>query len=173
MGISYGIISAVGFSILSVIYSSTQPNIVVLGRLPGTETYKNARSFTQVLLLNELGQTLLKALLVEGIAVMRVDGDLYFANITSIKSLLWEIASSDILLKAIVIDGNGVNHVDSTAVAALSDLLDDLHQRKKVVFVLAGFHGYIIKALTHAGFIARINKVTGIQCGTFPLCTLK
>ncbi|KAH3742716.1 solute carrier 26 family protein [Pelomyxa schiedti] len=148
-GIQYGIFAAVGFSMLMVFYRSSSPNIVVLGRLPGSQIYKNARSFTE-------------AIIVEGIAIVRIDADLYFANIAHIKSMLWKIARGDKELRAIILDGNGINFVDSSATNELCELVHELQiPERKVQILLACFHGYIIKTLVRTGLITEIERISG------------
>eukprot|EP01106_Pelomyxa_sp_JSP_P014289 TRINITY_DN4502_c0_g2_i1.p1 TRINITY_DN4502_c0_g2~~TRINITY_DN4502_c0_g2_i1.p1 ORF type:complete len:173 (+),score=35.76 TRINITY_DN4502_c0_g2_i1:333-851(+) len=43
-------------------------------------------------------------------------------------------------------------------------LVDELHSYKKVTLCLAGCHGYILKALSKAGLLAKMRQVAGKEC---------
>eukprot|EP01113_Clastostelium_recurvatum_P011697 TRINITY_DN1598_c0_g1_i1.p1 TRINITY_DN1598_c0_g1~~TRINITY_DN1598_c0_g1_i1.p1 ORF type:complete len:869 (-),score=193.42 TRINITY_DN1598_c0_g1_i1:1-2607(-) len=67
IGILQGIVLGVGASLAVIIYRAAYPPFAILGRLPYSNTYINIKRFPQ-------------AITVRGLAIVRIDGSLYFAN---------------------------------------------------------------------------------------------
>lgn len=109
MGIETGIGAGVVLSLAMVIYRSSRPHIAILGRVPNSTFYRNIERF------NDLEQR-------ADIAIVRLDGPLYFANIGYIKEKLDEvIKSKGAALRLLVINADSINHVDSSATQALEE----------------------------------------------------
>ncbi|KAI3991539.1 hypothetical protein MKX01_017158 [Papaver californicum] len=75
LGIEYGVLIGVGFSLAFVIHESANPHIAVLGRLPGTTVYRNSKQYPE-------------AYTYHGIVIVRIDAPIYFANTSFIKERL-------------------------------------------------------------------------------------
>jgi SulP family sulfate permease len=122
LGIETGIGAGVALSLAMVIYRSTRPHIAVLGRVPNSDFYRNLSRFDN---LEER----------EDIAIVRLDGPLYFANLVYIKDKLDEIvAAKGSPLKLFIINADSINHVDSSALLALKDWIDEFQDRDIAVF---------------------------------------
>lgn len=113
LGIEIGIISGMVFSLLKVIYKASNPHMAQLAKVPGTKYYRNIQRFEG---LEERKDVL----------VARIDGPIYFANISFIKSKLdkWmDEKGAD--LKLITLNMESVTSVDSSGAHALEDWIND------------------------------------------------
>ena len=68
----FGLATAIGLSILIVIYESVYPRTAVLGRLSGTSLYRNVKQYPA-------------AEQYDGLVIVRIDSPLYFANAQNIR----------------------------------------------------------------------------------------
>jgi high affinity sulfate transporter 1 len=117
-----GLFIGIGVSITLLLYRASQPNIAVLGKVPGTagdyqDVQRNA-SYEPV----------------PGVAVLRVESGLFFANADSIRKNVLAHAVDG--TKAIIIDGETVPFIDVTAAQMLETLAEDL-QRDRIELLLA------------------------------------
>jgi sulfate permease, SulP family len=78
VGIELGILLAVGISLLIVIQRASMPHKAVLGRLGDTNTFRNVRRYPG-------------AKIRAGLAVLRFDAPMFFANSESFKSTLFKL----------------------------------------------------------------------------------
>ncbi|MBK9492763.1 MAG: solute carrier family 26 protein [Haliscomenobacter sp.] len=114
MGIETGIGAGVVLSLVMVVYRSTRPHIAVLGKVPNSTYYRNIQRF------EKLEQR-------EDILMLRMDGPLYFANLTYFKDRLMNLmAARGKALKAVIINADSISHVDSSAVHALKDWVTEI-----------------------------------------------
>lgn len=117
VGIEYGILIAVGLSLVLILFRSSRPRVVILGRLPGTTDYRNVKRWKS-------------AIRQPGILIVRVDAQLYFANATYIRDkILHFVKVSDYPVYKVVLDMSSVNEVDSSSVVSLIQLNDMLNSR--------------------------------------------
>jgi sulfate transporter 4 len=75
LGVEIGLAIAVAVSLLIVIYESAYPHTAVLGRLPGTNIYRNVTQYPQ-------GERY------DGIVIVRIDASLYFANAQNVRDAI-------------------------------------------------------------------------------------
>ena len=137
LGIEQGILVGVVASLILVIHRSSRPHVAIMGRLPGTETYRNVERNPQ-------------ALVHCSVVILRMDASLYFANTAYFRDKLQACDRRDCNLKAIVIDAYPVNRVDSTAVHALKEIIEDFHARQVDIY-FAGVKGPVMDVLRKAG----------------------
>lgn len=117
LGIEVGIGVGVVLSLALVIYRSTRPHVAVLGRVPESDFYRNIERF------DNLEQR-------PDVLVMRFDGPLYFANLNYFKDCTEQlIASKGKELRLIVLNADSISYIDSSAVHALKDWIEDLRKR--------------------------------------------
>lgn len=110
LGIEEGIIVGVVLSLLVIIYRSTKPHYAVLGRVPGTQLYRNVKRFDN---LETAEDTL----------IIRFDADLYYANLSFFRQILEkEVANRKEDLKAIIINAESISSIDSSAVHLLEEI---------------------------------------------------
>jgi SulP family sulfate permease len=111
-GIAVGVLASLGV----FIYRTTNPHVAELGRLPGTETYRNLKHHPEA----ERYDTL---------AILRIDTSFYFANIAFFRDQIARlIAERGHKLKSLIIDATSINDIDSSAEQALREIHADLQQ---------------------------------------------
>jgi SulP family sulfate permease len=138
LGIEEGILVGVGASLLWFIFRSTTPHYAVLGRLPGTETYRNIQRHPQAERL-------------PGVLALRIDSQFYFGNVSFLKeTLAEEEANLDEPLRAFVLDASSINQLDSSADTALRQVLEDYQDRGIPVY-LAGTKGPVLDVMKRSG----------------------
>ncbi len=110
LGIEEGIATGVGASLLWFVVRTTRPHFAVLGRLPGTDAYRNVKNYSEA-------ETL------EGVLMVRMDAQFYFGNVSFLKEKLSKLEENvKGRLKAVVIDASSMNQLDSSADQALHEL---------------------------------------------------
>lgn len=142
VGIEAGILVGVLASLTSLLYRTSRPHSAILGRLPGTETYRNLLRYP------EAEET-------PGVKVLRVDATLCFANAEFLRDLVLGLTEEE-PLRVIILDFHAINGVDSTALHQL----DELHlrlQSRGVELRFAGVKGPVMDRLKLAGFKDRIG----------------
>jgi sulfate permease, SulP family len=123
---------AVAFALL--LYRTSRPNIAVLGRLPSGHWVDRERADAQVQ---------------PGVAVLRVEAGLFFANAEHVRGSILAHARED-GVKAVVLDAQTVPYVDVTAAEMLRRVRDDL-ARGGVRLVVARDIGQVRDVLQRAG----------------------
>ncbi len=125
IGIQEGILIGVVLSMLVIVYRSTRPNIVVLGKVPGYSFYRDIKRHDSA---QTRGDTL----------VVRFDARLYFANLDFFRKQILELVEEKgpNALKLFVLDAECINGMDSSSVEMLNKLSAELAQRD-ITFVLA------------------------------------
>ena len=144
LGIEQGILVGVAASLVLVIQQSSRPHTAVMGRLPGTKTYRNIERNPEAVTRSD-------------IIILRVDAALYFANVAYFKDKLREIEEKDPELRALVIDAYPMNRIDSSAAHALLEIIEDA-QRRGIRFYFAGVKGPVMDVLERAGIVDRIGR---------------
>jgi len=113
LGIEIGIIVAVVASMLVVFARISMPHTAVLGRVPGTTTYRNVDRFPEVETSDR-------------ICIIRIDAALSFVNATPVKQLLLDHARPMAKVGgAVVLDASGINDLDATGAETLAEVLDE------------------------------------------------
>jgi sulfate permease, SulP family len=75
IGVDWGIIAAVGVTLALMVLRSFKPRLTEIGWLPGTDVFVDRARYPQ-------------AVLIPGVILYRVDGELHFGNIDTVSSLL-------------------------------------------------------------------------------------
>jgi high affinity sulfate transporter 1 len=108
-----GVAIAVLLASLNVFRRAASPQIVELGRFPGTTHFANLERWSD-------------AARVEGVAVLRFSGALFFANAGTLRDRVLQLVASRPDLRAIVVDMRAASDVDTTAVDLLAKLVERL-----------------------------------------------
>jgi sulfate permease, SulP family len=117
-----GLFIGIGVSITLLLYRASRPNVAVLGQVPGTTgDYADVQR-------NPGNQT------VPGVAVLRVESGIFFANADAVRNEVLARAVEG--TKAIVLDGETVPFIDVSAAQMLAAVAEDL-ERDGIQFVLA------------------------------------
>lgn len=152
-GIEYGIIIGVGLSLIVLIFRTSRPYVVELGKVPDSDFYRNKDRFSEVLIDQE-------------ILVFRFDSQLFYANASYFIEILdTMVEKKGAHLKLIVLDAESINRVDSTGVEMLKERIR-FYQKKDILFYFAGvkgpvrdhlFRGKILDLITLDHFYMRVN----------------
>jgi SulP family sulfate permease len=137
LGIEQGILTGVVVSLALVVYESSTPHTAVMGRLPGTATYRNLARHPE-------------AVTESHVVIVRMDAPLYFANADTFKDLVQDVGLKSRALEVVVVDMYPVNQIDSTGVHAL-EAVHEMLARQGVALYLAGVKGPVRDVLDAAG----------------------
>lgn len=119
IGIEEGILAGVVLSVIMLVFNAFRPHIAQLGRLKGTSFYRNVERFPEAEIFGD-------------VLIVRVDSQIFFANINHIKDYL-DYHSED--KKVIILHCGSVQHIDSSAVHAIADWVNEYQQKnKRIVF---------------------------------------
>jgi len=105
LGVEIGISLGVGASILIFLYRSSQPHAAIVGRVPGTEHYRNVKRH--------------KVETMDGVLSIRVDESLYFANARYLEDLIYTEIAARPALTDVVLMCSAVNAIDMSALESL------------------------------------------------------
>lgn len=123
LGIEEGILIGVALAVMVVLAWLSRPNVAELGIVPGTQSYRSREAFGD-------------SREIQGVLVLRVDAGLSFFNAEFLKEyLLAAMEDRERPLRAVVLDGMSVNFLDTTAVAALQDIIQALRDRGVEVYL--------------------------------------
>ena len=119
VGIEEGILAGVVLSVIMLVFNAFRPHIAQLGRLEGTSFYRNVDRFPE-------------ARTFKNILIMRVDSQIFFANINYIKEYLDHYSENK---DVIILHCGSVQRVDSSAVHAIIDWVNEYRSKnKRIIF---------------------------------------
>jgi high affinity sulfate transporter 1 len=111
-----GLFIGIGVSLVLLLYRASRPHVARLGRVPGGDG--------QYADLERHPGNVEPA----GVAVLRVEGGLFFANADAVRARLLAAAGED-GIHAVVLDAETMPFVDATAAAMLLEARDELRRR--------------------------------------------
>jgi SulP family sulfate permease len=109
LGIESGLVAGLVLSLLSYVWRASRPHFAVLGRVPGSEHFRNVQRYSN---LETWPQILL----------LRVDEHLSFANTVYLEQALMQQIAARPELKHMVLVCSGINGVDFSALEMLVKL---------------------------------------------------
>lgn len=115
LGVEVGILLGVVLSLAVLVWRSSHPHMAVVGRVPGTEHFRNIDRH-QV-------ETL------PGLVALRVDESLYFANAQVLEARIEALVQTHPGTRCILLILSAVNQLDSTALGILTELEKSLASR--------------------------------------------
>jgi len=109
LGIETGIITGMVLSLVMVIYRASRPHMAQLGRVPGTNVFRNIKRFNNLEVK-------------EDVLMVRIDGPIYFANVKFIKDKMdsWVDEKRE-TLRTVILNMESVPSVDSTGAHELQE----------------------------------------------------
>lgn len=116
LGLELGIALGIGLSLATLLLRASTPHIAVIGRIAGTEHFRNVERHGV--------ET------IPGVLFLRIDESLFFGNLNAVESRLGAEMEKAANLREVVLIMSGVNRVDTTAMEVLSDINRDLASRK-------------------------------------------
>lgn len=144
VGIQEGLAIGVGASLLTFIVRSTRPHWALLGRVPGTESYRNLARHRDLVTT-------------EGVLVLRIDAQLYFGNVSFLKDTVRRLVADHPGVQALVLDASSINQLDSSAETALSTLADELRDAG-IDLHLAHVKGPVLDVMERSGLVEKLGR---------------
>lgn len=108
LGVEAGILAGVALSLGVLVWRSSRPHIAVIGRVPGTEHFRNV--------LRHQVETR------PGLLALRVDENLFFANAALVEQHIEGLLAADPSSRRVLLVCSGVNQIDTTALDILTEL---------------------------------------------------
>ncbi len=143
VGVLAGVVVGVALSLGWLVYVATRPPMALLGRQAGTQVFRDLDE-------NPADETF------TGIAVLRMDGGLFFATAEALEERVRELAEEDHDRRALVLDLEGVNFIDSQGAEKLTEL-HELMEGDGVALRLARVKPQVLAVLEADGIIDRIG----------------
>ncbi|MEQ4540343.1 MAG: sulfate permease [Billgrantia sp.] len=142
VGVETGILAGVGLSLALHLYNTSRPHSAVVGRVPGTEHFRNVERH-QV----ETDPAL---------AILRVDESLYFANSRYLEDTVMALAARQPGLRHIVLACQAVNVIDASALESL-EVINARLRDAQVKLHLAEVKGPVMDRLQHTRFCRELT----------------
>ena len=140
----YGLVGAVGLSLLAIVYRSARLDIDVMGKIDGEKAawgsvtrHPERRTFA-------------------GVLVLRPDAPMFWANAAHLKDIVMSGVRASGDVRAVVLDLESTNQMDVTSVDMLTELLLDLRDEGIELYLVRVFQR-VRQVLKKAGFIALIG----------------
>ncbi len=143
-GVLAGVMIGIALSLLWLIAVATRPNIALLGREPGTQVYRDISNNPE----DEQPP---------GIAVVRLDGDLFFATADALEDRIRDVIHPQSGLDGIVLDCEGINFVDSQGSAKMAEIAR-LVEDSGLTLRLARVKPAVAATLERDGLLERIGS---------------
>ena len=150
LGIATGILVGVVASLLWFVLKANRPHVAVLGRLPGTQVFRNQRRFPEV-------ETF------PGVLIIRVDAPFFFGNMAYLKETLGRLEATHPALHTVILDASSISDMDSSADMTLHELAQD-YRRRGITFMIASANGPVRDAMARSGLRDAIGG--GCRCRT-------
>ena len=143
-GVLYGVLAAVGLSILDLLRRVARPHDSVLGFVPGVAGMHDIEDYPQ-------------AQLEPGLLVYRYDAPLFFANAEDFRTrAMAAVDANPDPVRWFVLNAEANVEVDFTALDAVDQLRQDL-TRRGIVFAMARVTWHLREALDAAGLLDKIG----------------
>ena len=135
LGLELGIATGILLSLVTLLVRASTPHIAVIGRIAGTEHFRNVERHGV--------ET------IPGVLFLRIDESLFFGNLPAIEARLGAELIKDSRIADLVLILSAVNRVDTTAMEVLTDLNRDLAERN-IRLHLAEVKGPVQDRLVHS-----------------------
>lgn len=145
LGVEAGVVCGVLLSMGTMIWRARRPHVAVLGRIAGSEHYRNIERYP--------------ALTVPHVLVLRIDAALFFGNVEAVLEAVEEQLRGRPDARHLVLVLSAVNQIDSTALFALIGLNRSLAARPRPVTLhLAEVKGPVLDRLKQSALLAELNR---------------
>ncbi|WP_422372488.1 SulP family inorganic anion transporter [Hoeflea sp.] len=141
-GVEVGVTAGVLLSILIHLYKSSRPHMAVVGRVPGTEHFRNIRRHAV-----ETDPSVL---------TLRVDESLYFANARFLEDKVYDMVAARPGLEHFVLMCPAVNEIDMSALESLEAINERL-AALDVRFHLSEIKGPVMDRLARSDFLDHLT----------------
>ncbi|MES2317460.1 MAG: sulfate permease [Pseudomonadota bacterium] len=142
LGVEAGVIIGVLLSMANLIWRASRPHIAVLGRIPGSEHFRNVDRYPAETLPDVL--------------MLRIDANLFFGNVEAVNARVEEQINSHPATRHLVLVMTAVSEIDTTALFGLSDLNQSL-KRRDIGLHLAEVKGPVMDRLKESDLPAALT----------------
>jgi SulP family sulfate permease len=141
-GVEAGIALGILLSLLSILWRASRPHIAIIGRVPGTEQFRN---------VNRAAVDTLPHLL-----AMRVDENLFFGNVPAVEGELQRALQAQPGVTDVLLVMSSVSSIDMTALERLIELNQVLAARGRRLH-LADIKGPVFDRLRHTELLVHLS----------------
>ena len=135
LGIEAGLVAGIVLALALYLKRSSQPHMAVVGRVPGTEHFRNIERHAV-----DCNEQVLS---------IRVDENLYFANIAAVENYIQQQLAQRPSIRAVILVMSAVNYIDSSAQEQLA-LLDESLLTRGITLHMAEVKGPVMDALARS-----------------------
>jgi SulP family sulfate permease len=142
LGVEAGVVIGVALSMGTLIWRASRPHIAVLGRIAGSEHFRNIERYpaeTQPELL-----------------MLRIDANLFFGNVEAVSERIESELATHPSARHLVLVMTAVSSIDTTALFALSELNDRM-KRRNIGLHLAEVKGPVLDRLRQSTLLQQLN----------------
>lgn len=136
-GVELGVSAGVIISVLIHLYKTSRPHVAIVGRVPGTEHFRNV--------LRHKVETQ------KEILTVRVDESLYFANARFLEDTIYDLVAAQPDVKHVILMCPAVNEVDMSALESIEAVNERL-KSSGVLFHLSEVKGPVMDRLNRIDF---------------------
>ncbi|MFH7244525.1 MAG: SulP family inorganic anion transporter [Spirulina sp.] len=138
-----GILAGVAASILLYLWRTSRPHMAIVGRIAGTEHFRNVQRHP--------------VLTCPHVLTVRVDESLYFASMRALEDYLLSAVAQNPEVEHLVLTCSGINFIDGSALETLERLIDQL-KSMGVQLHLAEVKGPVMDGLEKIGFVKHLGQ---------------
>ena len=142
LGVEAGVLVGVTLSMVVLIWRASRPHIAVLGRIHGTEHFRNVDRYS--------------AETTPGLLMLRVDAGLFFGNVDAVNERIDEELVAHAGTRHLVLVLSAVNAIDTSALFGLEELISSLRQRG-VLLHLAEVKGPVMDRLKDSDLLGKLD----------------
>lgn len=141
-GVEAGIGLGIGLSFATLIWRTSRPHIAVVGRVPGTEHFRNVLRHT--------------VKVQPDILFLRIDESLFFSNISAVEDRLLSELKRHPQIRELVLILSSVSRIDGTALERLQQVNRDLRERD-IRLHLSEVKGPVLDRLGRSRFLEELS----------------
>ena len=142
LGVEAGVSAGVILSVLLHLYKTSKPHIAEVGRVPGTEHFRN-------ILRHEV-------LTDPKVVTLRVDESLYFANARYLENAVLTRVTGDAKVRHVILQCSAINEIDFSALESLERINERLRDMN-VSLHLSEVKGPVMDRLKRAHFLDELS----------------
>ncbi|EGC39550.1 hypothetical protein DICPUDRAFT_74876 [Dictyostelium purpureum] len=144
-GSEVGIVVAFCVSILQIIYFSARPQLVSLGRLPGTLVFRNIKHYSG-------------AIVNKRVKILRYDSRLTYYTVNHFRDTLYKMNSEEGFeaVHTIIFDMVNVSSIDSTAIDVLNEIID-YYKAINIQILWSDIRPFVQQVMHRSGFLKRLD----------------
>jgi SulP family sulfate permease len=142
LGVEAGVLVGVALSMGALIWRASRPHIAVLGRIAGTEHFRNIDRYS--------------AATAPGLLMLRVDAGLFFGNVEAVNERIEEELAAHSDTRHLVLVLSAVNDIDTSALFGLKELNASLLPRG-VLLHLAEVKGPVMDRLKQSDLLQTLS----------------